>query len=211
MTLSPELELIGHDLEVAVRRLIARRRRRRRMLRIGGATFALAVTFTAVAVASGIGPDLQLDPTKWTILHRGEVDSGHGAYVHATEKATGRPTLFMVEHDTGLDRYQAFLLHERLVEAGNAAEAESGVPTHAESGALCTRAQLTRAEVLALATLRASFAQGTPADATKHRVDEAVRAAFASTACRGLDYASEQARLTYAGVQPDSFLMPGVR
>src|SRR5207247_10096325 len=75
VTLSPELELLGHDLEVAVRRLIARRRRRRRMLRIGGATFALAVTFTAVAVASGIGPDLQLDPTKWTILHRGLVDN----------------------------------------------------------------------------------------------------------------------------------------
>jgi hypothetical protein len=210
VTLSPELELIGHHLDAAFARLVARRRRRRRAARIAGATAVLAAAFSTVAVASGIGPDLQLDPTKWTILHRGETDQGKGAYVHASENGTGRQSLFMVEHDAGLDRYQAFLLHERLVDAGDAAEAQSGVPVLTETGALCTVAQLTRAEVVALATLRTSFPAGMPADATRQRVDDAVRDAFAPNVCRGLRYASEQARLVYAGVQPDSLLMLGV-
>ena len=210
MTLSPELELIGRQLDTAFTRLVARRRCRRRSLRIAGATLMLAAAFSAVAVASGLGPDLQLDPTKWTILHRGEIDEGRGAYVHAAENATGRQSLFMVEHDAGLGRYQAFLLHARLVDAGNAAESRSGVPVLTEAGALCTAAQLTRAEVVALGTLRASFPQGTPADATRKPVDDAVRDAFAPSVCRGLVYASEQARLVYAGVEPDSLLMPGV-
>jgi hypothetical protein len=124
MTLSPRLELIGHDLDVAVRQLIARPQRRRRAVRITGATLTVAAIFSAVAVASGIGPDLQLDPSKWRIriLHRGEVDNGRAAYVHATENATGRHSLFMVEHDADLDRDEAFLLHERVVGFGNAAE-----------------------------------------------------------------------------------------
>ena len=209
MTLSPELELIGHHLDTAFARLVARRRRRRRTVRIGAAMAVLAAAFSAVAVASGIGPDLRLDPTKWTTLHQGDIDEGKGAYVHASENATGRQSLFMVEHDAGLGRYQAFLLHERLVDAGSAAEAQSGVPVLTETGALCTATQLTRAEVVALATLRTSFPAGTPADATRQPVDDAVHDAFAPNACRGLRYASEQARLVYAGVQPDSLLMPG--
>jgi hypothetical protein len=211
MNLSPELERLGHELDVAVRRLSARRKRRRRTVRITGATLMLAAIFSAVAVASGIGPDLQLDPSKWTILHSGEVDDGQAAYVHAIEPATGRHSLFMVEHDAALERYQAFLLHERVVDAGNAAEAESGVRTRTEAGALCSPAQLTRAEVVALATLRASFDPGTPADVTKQTVDDAVRAAFAGGPCRGLGYASEQARLVFAGAQPASMLMAGAR
>jgi hypothetical protein len=211
MNLSPELERLGHDLDVAVRRLSARRRRRRRTVRITGAALMLAAIFSAVAVASGIGPDLQLDPSKWTILHSGEVDDGQAAYVHAIEPATGRHSLFMVEHDAALERYQAFLLHERVVDAGNAAEAESGVRTRTEAGALCTPAQLTRAEVVALTTLRASFSPGTSADATRQPVDDAVQTAFAGTPCRGLEYASEQARLVFAGVQPASMLMTGAR
>ena len=211
MTLSPQLELIGHDLDVAVRRLIARRQRRRRTVRITCATLTVAAIFSAVAVASGIGPDLQLDVSKWTVLHRGEVEKGRAAYVHATENATGRHSLFMVEHDADLDRYQAFLLHERVVDFGNSAEVESGVRTRTEPGALCTPAQLTRAEVVALVALRTSFSPGTGADATKHPVDDAVLAAFAGTPCRGLEYASEQARLVYAQTQPASMLMAGAR
>ncbi len=211
MTLSPELELIGRDLDAAVRRLITRRERVRKAIRVTGAMVALAVIFSTVAVASGIGPDLQLDPTKWTILHRGEIDNGQAAYVHATESGSGRQSLFLVEHDAGLDRYQAFLLHERVLEAGNAAEAESGVQTTTEPGPLCTSAQLTRAEVVALATLRAMFLPGTDADASKEPVDAAVRTAFVSAPCRGLEYAGEQARRVYAGAQPISTLMPAAR
>ena len=107
--------------------------------------------------------------------------------------------------------YDAFLLHVRAVDAGNAAEAASGVKTRVEPGALCTRAQLTRAETVALAALRASFAPDTPPNATKHGTDEAVHAAFTGEPCRGLDYASEQARLVHANVQPASMLMPGAR
>jgi len=210
VTLPPQLELIGHDLDVAVRRLIARRRRRRTAVRVACLTLTVAATFSAVAVASGIGPDLQLDPSKWTVLHRGEVENGAG-YVHAADKVTGTHSLFMVEHDGDLDRYEAFLLHERVVDLGNAAEAESGVRTRTEPGALCTPAQLTRAEVVALATLRTSFSPGTSADATKQPIDDAVFAAFAGTPCRGLAYASEQARLVYAQTQPAAMLMAGAR
>ena len=64
---------------------------------------------------------------------------------------------------------------------------------------------------IALATLRAGFPAGTPANATKTAVDAATTAAFDETPCRGLEYAGEQARLVHAGVQPPSMLMPGVR
>ena len=210
-TLSPALELIGHDLNSAVCRLIDRRQRRRRMLRLTGTALTLAAAFCAVAVASGIATDLHLDPGTWTILHRGDVDDGKGAYVHATENSTGRPSVFMVEHDAGLDRYAAFLLHEQTLAAANAAEADSGTQTRIEPGPLCTRAQVTRAEVVALGTLRASSAPGTPAELTGAPGDAAVRAAFGGTACRGLEYAGEQARLVYAGNQPAALLMPGAR
>ena len=209
--LSPALELIGHDLDSAVRRLIVRRQRRRRTLRVTGAVLTVAAAFCTVAVASGIAPDLHLDPGTWTVLHRGEVDGGKGAYVQATENGTGRPSVFMVEHDAGLDRYAAFLLHEQTLAAANAAEADSGTQTRIEPGPVCTRAQVTRAEVVALGTLRASFAPGTPANSAAAQVDAAVRADFRDTPCRGLEYAGEQARLVYAGNQPAALLMPGAR
>ena len=211
MNLSPQLELIGRDLDAAVRRMVARRQRRRRVVHVVAAALGTATLFSAAAAASGIGPDLQLDPTKWTILHRGDVDEGKAAYAHVVAKADGAHSLFMVEHDAGMDRYQAFLLHERVVDAGNAAEAASGVVNRIEPGDLCTAQQLTKAELVALATLRSTFAAGASADATKQVVDAAVGAAFASTPCRGLEYASEQARLVYAGTQPLSMLMPGAR
>jgi hypothetical protein len=105
-------------------------------------------------MASGIGPDLQLDPAKWSILGGGSTDNGRGAYVHAQNKADGGHSTFMVEHDAGLAPYDAFLLHERTRAA---ADATSPVPVRTEPGALCTAAQLTRAERVALATLRSSY------------------------------------------------------
>jgi hypothetical protein len=208
VTFTPELELIGHDLDIAVRHLIATRKRRRRAIRATGAALTLGVIFAAAAVASGIGGDLQLNPTKWSILGRGSVDGGRGAYVHAKRTAGGSNSTFLVEHDARLPAYRAFLLHEETLAA---AQATSPVPVRVEPGTLCTPSALTRAETVAMATLRAEFAPGIDADMTRSAVDSAVVAAFADSPCKGLEYAGEQARLVYAGVQPASKLMPGVR
>jgi hypothetical protein len=97
----------------------------------------------------------------------------------------------MVEHDAALERYDAFLLHERVVKAAGG---------DGETGALCSRAELTRAEQVALAALDA-----------RQAAEAAVRAEFAGRQCRGLGYASEQARLVHEGVQPPSMLMPDAR
>ena len=53
------------------------------------------------------------------------------------------------------------------------------------------------------------FPPGTAPNATKADVDAAVQAAFAGAPCRGLEYASEQARLVHAGIEPPTLLMPG--
>jgi hypothetical protein len=208
--LSSELELLGEQLHAAFGRHVARRRRRRR-LHVAGASFLGVLVFAAAALASGIGPDLQLDPTKWTILGGGSVDGGKASFVHAQRKDDGGHSLFMVEHDAGLDRYEAFLLHEKVKALGNAAEAAEGVPVRTEPGELCTTAQLTRAENVALDTLRASFAPGVAPDVAKPGVDKAIQAAFADSPCRGLEYAGETARFVYAGIQPKSNVMPGAR
>jgi hypothetical protein len=113
----------------------------------------------------------------------------------------------MVEHDDGVDRYQAFLLHERTKAA---ADSTSPVPQLEEPGPLCTAAQLTRAETVALQTL-AGVTPGTSPDAAKETVDIALGDAFASDPCRGVEYAGEQARLVWAGVEPRALLMPGAR
>ena len=68
-----------------------------------------------------------------------------------------------------------------------------------------------QAETVALAALAAQFPPGTDAEATRDPVDSAVQAAFADSPCRGIEYAGEQARLVYAGMMPESKLMPGVR
>jgi N-methylhydantoinase B/oxoprolinase/acetone carboxylase alpha subunit len=99
------------------------------------------------------------------------------------------------------------LLHEKTL---SAAEATSPVPVRIEQGALCTPSELTHAEAVALATLRAQFPAGTNVDSTKSAVDSAVQAAFAGSACRGLERAGEQARLVYAGIMPAWKLMPDV-
>ena len=145
------LDPLGRDLHRALSRVATRRARRRRTLRVTAATAILVGAFAAVAVASGIGLDLQLDPMKWAILGSGSVDNGRGQYVHAQDKATGGHSSFSVEHDAGMPRYDAFLLYVRLQDAENKTAPE---PAAVEPGPLCTADQLTRAEVVALATLR---------------------------------------------------------
>ncbi len=102
----------------------------------------------------------------------------------------------------GLARYQAFVLHEQTVAAAGGG---------GEHGALCSAEELTRAETTALETLRSSFAAGTGAGATRSTVEAALEKEFAGTGCRGLDYAGERARFVFAGIEPGSMLMPGVR
>ena len=191
-----DLDAIGQDLATAYERRLDQDRRRR-IVRTGAGAAILACVFAAVAVASGIGPDLQLDPTKWSILGGGSVDQGRGSYVHAVRKDDGSHSTFMVEHDAGLEPYQAFLLHERTRAA---ADESSPVPVRGEPGPLCTADELTRAESTALAAARAGTDPGA-----------AVAAAFAGESCRGLEYGTERARAVLAGKEPQSMLMPGVR
>ena len=127
--LPQELVVVGRDITAGYARLLERRRRRRRTLHLAAASVGVFCAFTAAAFASGIGDDLQLDPTKWTIFERGSVDGGRAVYVKAHSKADGRDSTFMVEHDATLPRYDAFLLHERTVAAAGGER---------EAGALCT-------------------------------------------------------------------------
>jgi hypothetical protein len=202
------LDAIGVDLGLAYGRFLRRRERRRRVLRLAAAAMAALSIFVGAAFASGIGDDLGLDPTRWSILGGGEVDHGKAVYVHAKSVENGSSSTFMVEHDEDLTPYRAFLLHERIVDAANAT---SPVPVSAEKGALCTAVQLARAEGVALATLRASFAPGTKPDASRQAVDDTLGSALAGAPCKGLEWAGERARFVYAGIEPESRLMPGVR
>jgi hypothetical protein len=200
--LPQELVVVCRDLTAGYERLLERRRRRRRTLRLVSACVGAFCVFTAAAFASGVGGDLQLDPTKWTIFDRGSVDGGRAQFVKAHSNADGRDSTFMVEHDVTLPRYDAFLLHERVVAAAGGDR---------DAGALCTPAELTRAESVALRALGGAAAAGTNADVTVDVADAAVRGAFAGAPCRGLQYASERARFVYAGAEPRSMLMPGAR
>jgi hypothetical protein len=202
-----DLDAIGRDIVAAHGRRLERTHRRQRAVRAVAAGMAVAGAFAAAALASGIGPDLQLDPAQWTILGSGSTDHGRGQYVHAKRIRDGSHSTFMVEHDAGLSPYAAFLLHERTRAA---ADSTSPVPVQEEQGSICTPAELTRAESVALATL-AAFPAETPPDASKEEVDAAVASAFAAHRCRGLAYASERARFVYAGIEPRRFLMPGAR
>ena len=206
--MTTDLEAIGRDLQLALGRRFLSRRRRRRLIRLAGIALSVAAVFSTIAIASGIDGDLGLDPTKWSFLGGGSVDSGRGAYVHVTNRQDGSNSTFLVEHDSGLPPYEAFLLHETTL---SAADATSPVPVRAEKGDICSPAALTRAEAVALTTLRDSFAAGTDADGTKAAVDSAVSSTFADAPCKGLEYAGEQARLVYAGRQPAATLMPGAR
>jgi hypothetical protein len=114
----------------------------------------------------------------------------------------------MIEHDSGLPAYQAFLLHQKTLAAANST---SPVPVRSEPGALCTPDAVTRAETVAMAALRSGFMPGASPDATRVVVTAAIAATFDKAPCAGLEYAGEQARLVYAGRQPESTLMPGAR
>ncbi len=206
--MATDLEAIGHDLAIAFTSRLESRTHRRRRTRMAALAVLAAGAFCAAAIASGIGAGLPLDPTHWSILGGGTVDDGRAEYVHAKNLADGSNSTFMVEHDAGLPAYQAFLLHERTLAA---AQESSPVPVRVEQGERCTAAELTRAEVVALRTLRASFPAGTNADATKAAVDDALQGAFAGSPCRGLEYGGEQARLVYAGTEPEALLMAGAR
>ena len=206
--MTTDFDAIARDLTHALGRRLETRRRTNRRLRAALLTLAAAAVFCTAAIASGIAGDLRLDPTKWSVLGGGEVDSGSGAYVHAKSLENGSNSTFVVEHDDGLAPYQAFLLHERTLAA---AQGSSPVPVRVEPGELCCAAAVTRAERVALSTLAATFAPGTSADVSKQAVNDATQAAFAGSPCRGLEYAGEQARLVYAGVQPRSKLMPDAR
>ena len=103
--------------------------------------------------------------------------------MHARNLHDGGSSTFMVEHDAGMDRYDAFLLHEKTVDAAGGG---------GESGALCTRGQLTRIEQESLDALRAG---ATPASAMS---------------CRGREYGIETAQRVFTGVEPAANLMPGV-
>ena len=206
--MTTDLQALGDDLFAALDRRAGTTRRRGRRLRVASLVVGAVGVFAATAIASGIADDLNLDPTQWSILGRGSVDNGRAEYVHGQRLSDGSHSTFLVEHDAGLAPYDAFLLHETTLAA---ARATSPVPVPAESGALCSRAELQRAESVSLVTLRAAFPAGTDADTTKATVDSSVRDAFAGAPCRGLEYAGEQARLVYAGIQPVTTLMPGVR
>jgi hypothetical protein len=199
---------IERELTAAFTRRLEKRRRTNGRLRTALLTTVLAGAFCTAAIASGVAGDLQLDPTKWSLLGGGDIDGGGGTYVHARSLENGSNSTFLLEHDDGLAPYQAFLLHDKTLAA---AQATSPVSVRVESGELCSPAELTRAEQVALSTLNAGFASGSPADASKQAVDSATQAAFAPSPCRGLEYAGEQARLVYAGVQPRSKLMPGAQ
>ena len=124
--LAPELETIGRQLHLAY----SARLRRRRRVRLGTVAACAVLTFGGAAYASGVAGDLGLDPTKWEILSGGTVEGGKASWARATSIEDGRPSTFMVEHDAGMDRYDAFLLHEQTLDAAG------GSP---ESGARCTR------------------------------------------------------------------------
>ncbi len=206
--MTTDLEAIGRDLQQALERRIQIKRRRSHRVRVAFLSVAVSGALATVAYASGIGADLQLDPTKWAILGGGSVEGGRGAYVHAKNRTDDSNSTFLVEHDSGLPAYQAFLLHEKTLAAANAT---SPVPVRNEAGRLCSADLLTRAETVAMDTLIAAFESGSSPEATRDAVTAAVARAFHGAPCKGLEYAGEQARLVYSGRQPASTLMPGAR
>jgi len=146
-------DALGRDLHAAVERKVATRRRLRRAARAGAVALALTTFSTTVAVASTGVSFGDLDPTKWTILGRGEVD-GRASYVKARNNETGDEATFLEAREAGLGRYEAFTLHQRaLATAGN-------LPN--EAGATCTAEELTRAEIVALETLAGIGPSGLP-------------------------------------------------
>ena len=205
--MTADLETLGRDLETAFARHLALRSRRKRRHRVLGLATASAAALCAAALGSGLTGGLNLDPATWSILGGGTVDAGRGEYVSAARVGDGSQSLFLVEHDDGLSAYNAFLLHEKTIAAARAASAPG---VESEPGPLCSPAALTQVESAALRALRAGFSPGADLDATKAVVDRAIGTEFAAQPCQGLQYGGEQARLFFAGIEPQSKLMPGV-
>jgi hypothetical protein len=177
---------LGRDLQAALGRRIARRQRRLRRAKATVLTVAVAGALSTAAVASDLVSGLELDPTKWEILGRGEVD-GRASYVSARERQTGYESTFLEERDIGMDRYDAFLLNRRV---------RSAAGLLVEPGAVCTADELTRAEIAGLEAIAAggdAAAAVTPFD------------------CSGVGYAAERARWVHARDEPVEMLMPGAR
>ena len=211
--LDPRLAALGRGLEQA----LARRMRRRRRLGLAFVPILLASVFSAVAVASG-GVGLHtfgLDPAKFDFLGGAQVET-NAEFIYAKNKETGYTDVVLHTRDDGMDRYEAFKLTQRAARAAAVASGTAAV----EKGSDCSAAQLTRAEIVGLETLAASFEPGTmardranpaahaPAEAA---VDRAITQAFGDEACSGLGYAGEIALLVYARLEPIANLMPGAR
>lgn len=202
--MSTTLDVLEQDLQRGYDRLLKRRRRRR----IASTALVSVVAVAALAtVAVASTTDLRIDLSRWTILSRGGTDDGRAEFVNAQSKETGGRSSFFVQHDSDLSPYDAFLVFERNQSAAGAA----GSINPAEAGDVCTQAELTRAEQVALATLRSGFSPGAKPNETKAQVDAAVGAAFAGSPCRGLEYAGERARFVFGGIEPAANLMPGAR
>ena len=192
-----DLDSIERDLVAAYRVRLATKGRRRKFGLATVAALVLAGAFSAVAVAADIGVNFTLDPTQWIVVGSGSTSDGQGTYVHAQRTSDGSHSTFIVEHDADLNRYDAFLLHERTKDA---ADATSPVPVRPEPTTLCTADQLTHAEIVALQVV----------DANPAAAKDDVMAALGSD-CRGLDYAAEEVLLVTAGTEPRSMLMPDAR
>ncbi|MBA2360623.1 MAG: hypothetical protein H0V79_06780 [Actinobacteria bacterium] len=190
-------DALGRDLHTALGRKIAHRARRKRIVKTSALSVTAAGILSAGALASGVLPGLDLDPTRWEILGRGEVD-GKASYVNARERATGSESTFVEERDAGLDRYDAFLLHQKTMAAAGSTP---------DSGAVCTADQLTRAEIAALETVAALVSPGVSQEAGQGEVAAAVE----PFGCSGRGYAGERARWVYARTEPIEALMPGAR
>lgn len=177
--LSPQLQALGTDLQTALARFQGRRRRRRRVAVLAAAAMGV---FASAAVASDIGPDLQLDPTEWAIVARGG-DSDGAKYVKAERRDDGRTSVFLVVPDDGLrDRYDAYLWWRRTAERAGA------LPP----GGACTRETIAEVQRRALA--------GEPAATIQ-----------ADVHCDGVDYAIGVAQSVASGAEPRVNLMPGAR
>ena len=124
-------DLLGRDLHAALERKVATRRRLKRAARAGAVALAVATFSTTVAVASTGVSFGDLDPTKWTILGRGEVD-GRASYVNARNNETGDEATFLEARDDGLDRYEAFTLHQRALAAAGSLPNEAGITCTAD-------------------------------------------------------------------------------
>jgi hypothetical protein len=205
------LDALGADLHAAIGRMIARRERRRKLSRLGVLSLVLVVATSTVALASdSIGlHTFGLDSGRFTLLGGGRTEDRAG-YITARDNQTGYTSVFQVTEDDGLDRYAAFELHQRTAAAAGTRE----------DGEDCSAGELTRAQVVALETLAASFTPGTmvpdrsnpPAHThAKAAVDASVDRAFAGQRCSGLRYAGEIGLLVYAKVEPVRNLMPGAR